>query len=626
MPKSLALLIPLALLPLPVLAQAVWPGAVPPAPSPGGIPYRAPVPPTSPLQPLPVTAPGEVPPLINRAIAPPVGDLSVAANRVPSTNVTLPSGSQRIQGFQSFRRKASSALTLLMAGRGLNIVFQNEGDGTAPAGANYDPLITVNLGGTTLNEAFNSILRAAGLKAVRNGNTIIVGRFLSGDAIGLASRTVRLNQAKAEVAATFLNLQGASVSTITVPKQYLPAGGTPAVSSATPASTPGSAATVVSNTNNTVPYVVQEAGPVITNLTPPSDPGSYYPLRGLTATADPRLNQITVVGPLELVNLALSYLQQLDLRKRQVQINVKVVDLNLDDLNAMNSSFSFRVGDTFVTNTNGVLGVTTGGAVPTLTNPLTNLNSLGNSAAPAVPSGTISDPVIAITPPSPYPQGATGVLPNPAYPAAPFLLQPNFLGALQAAVTNRNAKVLTDPTLVIQEGENSSVRITEKIVSFLNCQTTGSTGNTAIATVTPVLEDVGLKLGVQVDKIDDNGFVTVQVTPDLSAPVSQQDLGPCVAGGARQIVTLTQNRVTNSGRVRLRDGQTLVLSGVIQDFQRTQTVKFPLLGDLPVFGALFRSTEDTRQRREIVVVLTPRIIDDTDLARFGYRSDRSGVN
>jgi type IV pilus assembly protein PilQ len=63
-----------------------------------------------------------------------------------------------------------------------------------------------------------------------------------------------------------------------------------------------------------------------------------------------------------------------------------------------------------------------------------------------------------------------------------------------------------------------------------------------------------------------------------------------------------------------------VLSGVIQDFQRTQNVKFPILGDLPIFGSLFRSTENTRERREIVVVLTPRIVDDTDLARFGYNT------
>ncbi len=603
MPKFLALLTFLTLTPGPVLAQTGWPG---PASLPsGGTPYRAPVPPTSPLQPLPVTAPGEVPPLINRAIAPPVGDLSVAANRVPSSNVSLPGGNQPIQGFQSFRRKASSALTLLVAGRGLNIVFQNEGDTASSGGANFDPLITVNLGGTTLNEAFNSILRAAGLKAVRNGNTVIVGRFLSGDAVGLASRTVRLNQAKAEVAATFLNLQGASVSTITVPRQFVPAGGgqpSPTTTTVPIAGSGTGSNTLVSNANNTVPFVVQESGPVITNLTPPNDPGSYYPLRGLTATADPRLNQVTVVGPLDQVNLALNYLQQLDLRRRQVQVNVKVIDLNLDELNEMNTSFSFRIGDTFVTNTNGVLGVNLGGAVPTLTT--TTQTSLPRDAQNNNPNG----------------------YPNPAVPAAPYLLQPNFLGALQAAVTNRNAKVLTDPTLVIQEGENSTVRITEKIVSFLNCQTTGSTGNTAIATVTPVLDDVGLKLGVQIDRIDDNGFVTLQVVPDLSAPVSQQDLGPCVAGGARQIVTLTQNRVTNSGRVRLRDGQTLVLSGVIQDFQRTQTVKFPLLGDLPIFGSLFRSVQETRDRREIVVVLTPRIIDDTDISRFGYSTGRAGTN
>jgi len=44
----------------------------------------------------------------------------------------------------------------------------------------------------------------------------------------------------------------------------------------------------------------------------------------------------------------------------------------------------------------------------------------------------------------------------------------------------------------------------------------------------------------------------------------------------------------------------------------------PILGDLPIIGALFRSTSTTNERREVIVIITPRILDDSDKSRFGY--------
>ncbi|MFN3678306.1 type II secretion system protein GspD, partial [Thermosynechococcus sp.] len=70
---------------------------------------------------------------------------------------------------------------------------------------------------------------------------------------------------------------------------------------------------------------------------------------------------------------------------------------------------------------------------------------------------------------------------------------------------------------------------------------------------------------------------------------------------------------------RLRDGQTLMLAGIIQDQDRSLVTKVPILGDIPLLGRLFRREANQRQRNELVVIVTPKIIDDTQNAGFGYQ-------
>jgi type IV pilus assembly protein PilQ len=60
------------------------------------------------------------------------------------------------------------------------------------------------------------------------------------------------------------------------------------------------------------------------------------------------------------------------------------------------------------------------------------------------------------------------------------------------------------------------------------------------------------------------------------------------------------------------------LSGVIQDTDREAVVKVPFLGDLPIIGALFRATTSSNVRSEVVIIVTPRIIDDSQNANWGY--------
>jgi type IV pilus assembly protein PilQ len=83
-------------------------------------------------------------------------------------------------------------------------------------------------------------------------------------------------------------------------------------------------------------------------------------------------------------------------------------------------------------------------------------------------------------------------------------------------------------------------------------------------------------------------------------------------------VTLLSQRVLQSGQVRVRDEQTLLLSGIIQESERSSVTKVPILGDIPILGALFRSTEIDNRRQELIVLLTPQILDDSDQSVFGY--------
>jgi type IV pilus assembly protein PilQ len=192
-----------------------------------------------------------------------------------------------------------------------------------------------------------------------------------------------------------------------------------------------------------------------------------------------------------------------------------------------------------------------------------------------------------------------------------FKYPQRFLATLQAQILSRNAKILTDPTLVVQEGQQASVALTQQVVESIEVVFTDTNAGTR-ETRNAQFADVGLTLDVAVERIDDNGFVSLRLNPTVSSPIGQQDTG----GGG--FVTLVQTRSLDSGTIRLRDGQTLIVSGIIQDQDRTTVSKVPILGDLPLIGSLFRSTNKTNERAEVIVLLTPQILDDSDMANYGY--------
>jgi type IV pilus assembly protein PilQ len=422
------------------------------------------------------------------------------------------------------------------------------------------------------------------LEANRVGRTIFVGPRLPDDARNTSSRTIRLNQVSAAAASAFLATQGAEVQrpveTITVQE----VGG---VQDGGGGGGSGSQSTSgVSSTTSGLKRTIETRETIIKALKAEEGTSALL-LRGLGVSTDERLNALTLVGSPQKIAIATSYLTQLDARKRQASVSVKVIDVNLLGIDKVGTSFSFDINDTSVVNNGGVAVI-----------------NLGN-AAPSVIGGALD--VLGRAPTS---AGAGGL----------FNVGSRWLAQLQFAIQSNNAKVLSDPTLTIQEGQRAQVKLVEEVFSNFKQETTGGGGNSqATTTITTEKAEAGLQLDVEVDRIDDNGFVSMRINPRISAPLRNQTITfGQGANASSNTITLLQKREVSTGLVRVRDGQTLLLTGVIQESDKSEVRKVPILGDIPLLGSLFRSTSRNKERKEVIVMVTPNIMNDTDKATYGY--------
>lgn len=577
-----------------------------------------------------------VPPFQPRAVAPPVGDIAIS-NINPGVEVINLNTGERIPRLVLREAPVRDVLALLARAAGLNIAYA-----AGEEGGEDGIKISLDIEDESVQDVFNYVLRLSGLQANRVGNTIFVGADLPKEARNVMVRTFRLNQIAARAAAGFLASMGAESAT-SVTRQ---------VTEVSTVNIPGTEQ-AITNTQTV------ERTQFDTLRYEPEDSPAL--LRGLQVIVDTRLNSLTLVGAPNMVEIAASQLVQLDLRKRQVAVNVKVIDINLSAEENFNSSFSFGINDTFFVNDGGaaslnfgnlqppntttldsrfplvrpILGNPLGGEpfsdidAPRLEVPLTGLPGInggrGSFIRPVAP--VTDDPtrvgISEITPTdlstfdrndplaTTFGEITTSLFPTILYPQ-------RLLAQLEAQIVSGNGKILTDPTLVVQEGEIASVRLVEEIVKSRQIETTGGGETIPTRTVTALFEEVGLVLAVQVERIDDNGFVTMTVNPDISAPVRTRG-----ESGSDNFVTEVSRRKVESGRIRLRDSQTLIISGIIQEQERTEVSKIPILGDLPIIGSLFRNTDTDRTRAEVVVLVTPQIMDDSDRSNWGYQYNPS---
>lgn len=614
--------------------------------------------------PAQVAGPGQpgtaAPPFLPRAVAPPVGDIAIS-NTDASPSVIDLGTQERVPRLVLRDAPVREVLSLLARAANLNLAYAAGGqgaDGKPAAAAGGDgPTISLDIENEPVQDVFNYVLRLSGLEANRSGRTIFVGSNLPSATRDTVMRNLRLNQVAVNVALNFLVGLGAESA---VTRERL-------VTSVQ--------AVAVGTVGSTTPVTqTQTTETKVERLTLEESKYSTPLLRGLQALGDDRTNSLTLIGSPKLVEMAIAQLSQLDVRRRQVAVNVKIIDVNLLNTQDSNTSFSFGVGKNFFSNDGGVASLNFGGSrpptsseaansvtgTPVIRNPITGAPLLDQNGTFTVPNGgsglrVIQDGQVVqeitgdatflqpISPAngSPTTPGLSNFTPGTPdtvtittdpvtgrqtanYAAGaratsefslPSLYQfpKRFLASLQAQVQSGNAKILTDPTLTVQEGQTAVVNLTQEVFGGYKTGTQiDPATNRTLQVDEPIIKNAGLILQVKVDRIDDNGFISLSVAPTVSA------IGGSTRTGRGDVITLLSARQLTSGMIRLRDGQTLILSGIIQDSDRTTVTKVPILGDIPLLGSLFRRTNRANQRQEVIVLLTPQVMDDSERSSYGY--------
>ena len=187
-------------------------------------------------------------------------------------------------------------------------------------------------------------------------------------------------------------------------------------------------------------------------------------------------------------------------------------------------------------------------------------------------------------------------------------------------IENRKGRVLANPKLLITNGQESTIDLTqdyvEKVTSeYLSSTTSGTSwANGAVQRTYTIGEDQGIKVTLT-PFISPEGYVTLNIKPEYST-IAEQVYAPSDAAAEtsdsnRDLqATLLSRRNLDLKNIRIKDGETLVIGGLIQENETKTVGKIPILGDLPIIGAVFRTSTTSKTKNELVIMITPKIIND----------------
>ncbi len=160
-------------------------------------------------------------------------------------------------------------------------------------------------------------------------------------------------------------------------------------------------------------------------------------------------------------------------------------------------------------------------------------------------------------------------------------------------------KTLAEPNLIAMSGDTASFLAGGEFpVPVVQSSGAGGAGNAAI---TIEFKEFGVALAFTPTVLD-NGLINLVVSPE----VSRLDFANGVVLNNIRIPALTTRRATTT--VELRDGQSFAIAGLIQNEFQDSVRQFPILGDLPIIGALLRSSDFQRNESELVIIVTPRLV------------------
>jgi len=317
------------------------------------------------------------------------------------------------------------------------------------------------------------------------------------------------------------------------------------------------------------------------------------------AVADNKTNSLIITESADSMLDTERLVSQLDVRPKQVLIEVKLVEVGLtnslnfgiqwDYTSVETGSLFGKQGTTYNGTTVGPAGGATGllqplNAVPGTTNG-------GNTIPPVTSAGAGV--------------GASGRGTGVNLPATQVfgaltlgrITNNYFVNAtLTAAAADGKVKVLSDPKVATLNNQPANINVTTQIPYV-----TSNVASTGVQTQSVSYVTTGIQLAVT-PTINADGRITLNLNPNVSQPSAS--VAASITGAP---AVDSRNAQTT---VLVRDGETIVIGGLINDSMSNQIAKIPLLGDIPILGWLFKKKSVTRTRAELLIFVTTKIMPE----------------
>ena len=275
---------------------------------------------------------------------------------------------------------------------------------------------------------------------------------------------------------------------------------------------------------------------------------------------DDRLNMIVMRDTPEAIHIAEKLVAVNDLADPEVMLDIEVLEVSRSRLQELGIEYPNRIA------VNSLIPITT---VTSATGVVAS--STVNTASQLTMAGLLG-----------LNKSRFDVSPNPAV---------NF------RKTTGDINILSNPRIRVRNNEKAKILVGDKVPVI----TTTSTANVGISENVQYV-DVGLKLDVE-PRITADDYVNIKVGLEVSS------LGDRTITKNGAVVYTIGTRNANT-ILRLKNGETQVLAGLISDDERKNASKLPGLGDIPLLGRLFANQQDQKTKTEIVLAITPRIISN----------------
>jgi general secretion pathway protein D len=296
---------------------------------------------------------------------------------------------------------------------------------------------------------------------------------------------------------------------------------------------------------------------------------------GVSIEASKSANALVLTGPSELLDRMQETIAKLDTRRRQVLVQALIVEVNQDAADSLGVQWNTNF------NADGSQAATNFGLAP-------------GAAAIAAAGG------------NPLALLGSGL-------TLGYLRNGSLRAVLNALASTSNANLLSTPSVMTLDNQEAEIIVGSNI-PIISGQSTGDASGTLNPFTTIERKDIGVTLKLT-PQISDGSAITLEVLQEVENIAADATL----ANGT-DIVT---NKRSINTKVVVEDTDVLVLGGLISDEDQKTVEKVPVLGDIPLVGALFRSITTKKIKRQLMVFIHPSIVDSAEkaeaLSRAHYR-------